>query len=217
MINKFKDRRQAGALLARELSKYRGEEDVVILALPRGGVPVAFEVARELEAPLDVFLVRKLGVPGQEELAMGAIADGGIRVINKEVLPYLKITDEAIEQVAKKEEAELKRRRREYTGDREPIDITGKVAIIIDDGLATGSTMKAAIAAVKEKSPSKIIVGVPVAPPSTCDELEDSVDDMICLLKPEYFRAVGLWYDVFDQTSDQEVKDLLQKAESERE
>jgi predicted phosphoribosyltransferase len=185
---------------------------VLVLALPRGGVPVAYEVARALDAPLDVFLVRKLGVPGHEELAMGAIASGGVRVLNEDVVHHLRIPDEAIEKVARREQQELERREREYRGDRPPPEVSGRTVILIDDGLATGSTMRAAVMALRQQRPARIIVAVPAAAESTCDEFRAEVDEVFCAITPEPFYAVGLWYEDFSQTTDEEVRDLLERA-----
>jgi len=181
----------------------------MVLGLPRGGVPVAAEVARALGAPLDVFLVRKLGLPGQEELAMGAIASGGARVLNDEVVNALRLPESVLEQVTERERAELERRDRAFRGDRPPPDVRGRVAIVVDDGLATGSTMRAAIAALRTLEPARIVVAVPAAPPATCEELRAEVDDLVVLLTPHPFHAVGLWYEDFTPTSDQEVRAIL--------
>jgi predicted phosphoribosyltransferase len=208
----FRDRTEAGRVLAEKLSRYAGRPDVLVLALPRGGVPVAYEVARALHAPLDVFLVRKLGMPGLEELAMGAIASGGIRVLNEDVVQTLQIPEDVIEAAVASEERELERREREYRDDRPPLNVRGRTVILVDDGLATGSTMRAAVAALRQQQPAAIIVAVPVAASSTCAELAEEVDDIVCARMPEPFRAVGLWYDNFSQTTDQEVRDLLQQA-----
>jgi predicted phosphoribosyltransferase len=211
----FRDRRDAGRRLAAELSNYADQSDLLVLALPRGGVPVAYEVARALHAPLDVFMVRKLGVPGYEELAMGAIATGGLRVLDEELLRSLDIPREVIEHVTAIEMAELERRERQYRGDRPAPDVRGRTVILIDDGLATGSTMRAAIAALKKEGAKRIVVAVPVAPPDTCEALRAQVDDVVCAVTPEPFRAVGLWYGDFSQTTDEEVRDLLARAASE--
>jgi predicted phosphoribosyltransferase len=205
----FLDRRDAGRRLAVELSDYADQNDLLVLALPRGGVPVAYEVARALHAPLDVFMVRKLGVPGYEELAMGAIATGGLRVLDEDLIRMLDLPREVIERVTAAEMRELERREREYRGDRPPIDVRGRTVILIDDGLATGSTMRAAIAALKKEGAKRIVVAVPVAPPETCESLKAQVDDVVCAVTPEPFRAVGLWYRDFSQTTDEEVRDLL--------
>ncbi|HEY2830365.1 MAG TPA: phosphoribosyltransferase [Thermoanaerobaculia bacterium] len=204
------DRAEAGKLLGAELVRRLAKrQDIVVLALPRGGVPVGYEVARALAAPLDVFIVRKLGVPGQEELAMGAIASGGVRVLNDEVLRYVPVAQRMIDMVAERESRELERREKAYRGNRPPLDVAGKTVVIVDDGLATGSTMKAAVRALRKMSPREIVVAVPVAAPSTCTEFQGLVDEMICLRTPEPFQAVGLWYDDFSQTTDKEVHELL--------
>jgi predicted phosphoribosyltransferase len=205
----FLDRRDAGRRLAVELSDYADQNDLLVLALPRGGVPVAYEVARALHAPLDVFMVRKLGVPGYEELAMGAIATGGLRVLDEDLIRMLDLPREVIDRVTAAEMRELERREREYRGDRPPIDVRGRTVILIDDGLATGSTMRAAIAALKKEGAKRIVVAVPVAPPETCESLKAQVDDVVCAVTPEPFRAVGLWYRDFSQTTDEEVRDLI--------
>lgn len=205
----FRDRSDAGAQLARRLLHYAGRNDVVVLGLPRGGVPVAYEVARELNAPLDVFLVRKLGLPGHEELAMGAIASGGVRVLNEEVVREFGVSPQVIERVAARETAELERREVLYRRGRPAPNVSGRVAILVDDGLATGSTMRAAIAALKPQNTARIVVAVPVAAPSTCREIGKEVDEMICAETPERFFAVGAWYDDFRQTTDEEIRRLL--------
>jgi putative phosphoribosyl transferase len=212
-MNRFKNRRQAGQILARKLSRYANREDVLVLALPRGGVPVAFEVARALHAPLDVFLVRKLGLPQHEELAMGAIASGGVRVLNEDVVNGLRVPPQMIEEVAARETQELVRREMLYRGDRPAPRVEGKTVILIDDGLATGSTMRAAAEAIRQQHPAKVVVAVPVAAASTCDEFRARVDEIVCAATPEPFHAVGLWYDQFDQTTDREVHELLERAE----
>ncbi len=209
----FRDRAEAGRLLGRELARRLGSRDAVaVLALPRGGVPIGFEVGQALNAPLDVFVVRKLGVPGHEELAMGAIATGGVRVLNDEVLGYVPVPRSVIEAVARREQQELERRERAYRGNRPPIDVAGKTVVVVDDGLATGSTMRAAVRALRKMQPRAIIVAVPVAARQTCDDLRREVDELVCLRTPEPFQAVGLWYENFDQTSDAEVHDLLDRA-----
>ena len=215
MASVFRDRRDAGQKLAAKLSAYTDRPDVVILALPRGGVPVGYEVARALDAPLDLFLVRKLGVPGQEELAMGAIAAGGVRVLNRDVVQMLNISNDVIDRVAAAEARELERRERLYRGDRPVLDLRGKTAILVDDGLATGSTMRAAIAALRQMRPASIVVAVPAASPETCEEFRKEVDDIICAFTPHPFYAVGLWYEDFSQTTDEEVRTLLKAAEQE--
>jgi erythromycin esterase-like protein/predicted phosphoribosyltransferase len=208
----FRDRADAGRLLAERLSHYSGRDDVVVLGLPRGGVPVAFEIARALEAPLDVFLVRKLGVPGHEEYALGAIASGGVRVLNKELIERLGLPAEWIEAIDAKERRELDRRERAYRGERPPPDVAGRTVILVDDGLATGSTMLAAVHAVQADEPARVVVAVPVAAPDVCDALRSVADEVVCLLTPQPFQAVGLWYENFDQTPDGEVRDLLERA-----
>ena len=212
MLTRFRDRREAGQVLARELTAYAGRPDVVVLALPRGGVPVAYEVARALGAPLDVFVVRKLGVPGHEELAMGAVATGGVRVLNDQVVGALGIPPSVIEAVAAWQQQELARRERLYRGDRPPPDVRGRTVILVDDGLATGSTMRAALAALRRQQPARLVVAVPTAAPETCDELRAEADDVVCATTPEPFHSVGLWYEDFSQTTDEEVRELLERA-----
>jgi predicted phosphoribosyltransferase len=208
----FHDRFDAGRILSQEVAAYAGEPGVIVLALPRGGVPVAYEVAHALGVPLDVFLVRKLGVPGHEELAMGAIASGGVRVLNDEVVHELRVSPETIEAVAAREAEELARREREYRGDQPPTDVRGRTVILVDDGLATGSTMRAAAAALRLQHPARLVVAVPVAARSTCADLAREVDDVVCASTPEPFYAVGLWYEDFSQTTDEEVRELLTRA-----
>src|SRR3954447_20867658 len=208
----FRDRADAGRILAAELAGYAGRSDVIVLALPRGGVPVAYEVARALGAPLDVFLVRKLGVPGHEELAFGAIATGGVRLLNHDVVRSLGILPQIIDRVTANERTELERREREYRGDRSPPDVRDKTVILIDDGLATGASMRAAGAALRQQHPARIVVAVPIAAPSTCEEFQDEVDEVVCARTPEPFYAVGLWYEDFSQTTDEEVRELLRRA-----
>jgi putative phosphoribosyl transferase len=212
MDRRFHDRSEAGRVLAEKLSDYADAPDVLVLALPRGGVPVAYEVARALRAPLDVFVVRKLGVPEHEELAMGAIASGGVRVVNEHVVRMLNIPDAAVDRVAALEGAELRRRERAYRGDRPPPSVRGRRVILIDDGLATGSTMRAAAAALRRQEPAEIVVAVPVSAEETCDEFRTEVDRVICAMTPEPFRAVGMWYEDFSQTTDAEVHELLDRA-----
>jgi putative phosphoribosyl transferase len=207
----FADRREAGKVLASKLRQYAGRPDVVVLALPRGGVPVAFEVAEALEAPLDIFLVRKLGMPGHAEFAIGAIASGGVRVVNAEVVRWYGIPEQAIEQIARAEQAELERRDREYRQGRPLPDLSGRVVILVDDGLATGSTMRAAVQAVRQHHPARVVVAVPVGAPSTCAEFDGVSDETVCARMPESFSAVGQWYRDFSQTSDDEVRALLQQ------
>lgn len=206
---RFRDRAAAGRALAESLTSYAGQDDVIVLGLPRGGVPVAAEIARALLAPLDLMLVRKLGVPGHEELAMGAIASGGVRVLNSEVVAGLEISESAIDRVATEEKRELQRREREYRGDRPPPQLQKKTVILVDDGLATGATMRAAVTATREHHPGRVVVAIPVAPEETCRELEQVADEVVCLSMPEPFMAIGIWYQQFGQVSDQEVRELL--------
>ena len=208
----FQDRRHAGRILAAALSRYRGRGDLVVLALPRGGVPVAYEVAKRLSAPLDVFVVRKLGVPGYEELAMGAIASGGVQVLNQQVVNQLELSKRVIDAVASKEREELARRERLYRGNRPPVEVVRRTVILVDDGLATGSTMRAAVAGLKARGASRIVIAVPIAVPSTCKELAAEVEDIVCAVTPEPFYAVGVWYSDFSQTTDEEVRELLEAA-----
>jgi len=210
----FQDRFDAGRVLASKLRAFANRSETVVLALPRGGVPVGFEVAKALDVPLDVLAVRKLGVPGYEELAMGAIASGGIRVLNEDVVRTLGIPDEVIDRVTAEEERELERRERDYREGRPPVDVQGRTVILVDDGLATGSSMRAAVLALNRKRPAQIVVAVPVAAPTTCAEFESEVDQVICAVTPEPFRSVGQWYREFSQTSDEEVRDLLRRAAS---
>jgi putative phosphoribosyl transferase len=206
---RFHDRAEAGRLLGERLGSYAGRSDVVVLALPRGGVPVAREVARALGAPLDVFLVRKLGFPGQPELAMGAIASGGTRVLNEDLVRELRLDDELIERVAEREATELARREQAYRGGRPPLDLRGHTVVLVDDGLATGATMRAAVAAIRSRGPRLLVVAVPTAPPHALDELRPEVDELVWMIAPEQFHAVGLWYDDFREVSDGEVSRLL--------
>jgi putative phosphoribosyl transferase len=209
---RFRDRIEAGQLLGRELAARLGVvDDAIVLALPRGGVPVGSEVAKALGAPLDVFIVRKLGVPGHEELAMGAIASGGVRVLNRDVIDYGRITPQQIDAVAAREERELSRREAEFRGNRAPLDVRERTVIIVDDGLATGSTMRAAVQALRAMEPKRVVVAVPVGAEQTCEEFREIVDEMVCLRTPEPFEAVGLWYDDFTQTTDAEVHALLSR------
>jgi putative phosphoribosyl transferase len=205
----FQDRREAGRELAARLDEYRSRNDVVVLALPRGGVPVASEVAKALRAPLDIFLVRKLGLPMHPELAMGAIASGGVRVLNDDVVDWYKIPSSAIDAVAREEQIELERRERAYRNGRPALELHGRTVLLIDDGLATGSTMKAAVQAVRAHQPAKIVVAVPVGAPDTCREFESVADQIVCARTPEPFSAVGQWYRDFSQTTDEEVHKLL--------
>jgi len=208
----FRNRRDAGRVLAAYLAHYANRPDVLVLALPRGGVPVAYEVANALGAPLDVFLVRKLGVPGHEELAMGAVATGGVRVLNERVVGGLGIPDDVIDAVVAREEQELRRRERLYRGDRLPPDVRGRTVILVDDGLATGATMLAAVRALRQQQPARIVVAVPAGSPDTCAQLRSESDDVVCAITPEPFSAVGRWYEDFAQTSDDEVRALLARS-----
>jgi predicted phosphoribosyltransferase len=212
----FQDRREAGRILARKLSAYANQPDVLVLALPRGGVPVAYEVAEALNAPLDLFLVRKLGLPGHEELAMGAIATGGMRVLNQEVVDRLRIPEAVIDRITAREQEELQRREQAYRGDRPPLEVRGKSVILVDDGLATGATMRAAVLALRQQQPARLVVAVPVGAASTCEEFRAETDETICAMTPEPFLAVGYWYEDFSQTTDAEVRDLLQAATREK-
>src|SRR6266516_1085142 len=215
MERAFANRTEAGRLLAEKLVKYAGRDDVIVLGLPRGGVPVAFEVAHRLGAPLDVFTVRKLGVPGFEELAAGAIASGGVRVLNEDVMRSIPHADEAIDAVTIRETAELERREQIYREGRPPPELRDRIVILVDDGLATGATMRAAVKALRERGAAKIVVAVPVGPPETCHELEERADETICLSTPEFFQAVGQYYEDFSQTSDEDVRELLGHAAQE--
>ena len=208
----FHDRIEAGRLLAAILGRYADCADVLVLALPRGGVPVGFEVAKSLNAPLDIFVVRKLGLPGDEELAMGAIASGNVRVLNEEVVRSFGVSSRVVDAVAEKESIELRRRERLYRGDTPEPDATGKTILLVDDGIATGSTMRAAVAALRQQGPSRIIVAVPVAPPATCKELQTEADEVVTVIAPENFYAVGQWYEIFDQTTDGQVTELYKRS-----
>jgi putative phosphoribosyl transferase len=208
----FRDRVEAGDVLAGLLGHYAGRPDVLVLALPRGGVPVAARVAQALGAPLDVFVVRKLGVPGHEELAMGAIASGGVRVVNEQVVGRLRLGEADLRRVAEAEGRELARRERSYREGRDPPDLAGRVVILVDDGLATGSTMRAAVAAARRLGPARVVVAVPTAPASTCQSLREEADEVVCATTPRPFRAVGYSYRSFPQTTDEEVRTLLRAA-----
>lgn len=211
--DRYADRHEAGRALGRELQrKLKSRKDVIVLALPRGGVPVGFHVAEALGAPLDVFVVRKLGVPGHEELAMGAIASGGVRVLNQDVLRHVPVPAAKIDEVVAREQLELERREAAYRGTRPPLNVKGRTVVIVDDGLATGSTMRAAVRALEAMEPAAVIVAVPVAARQTCIEFKADLDDIVCLRTPEPFDAVGLWYRDFSQTEDQEVHELLDRA-----
>jgi len=211
----FHDRKQAGQLLAKQLRSYADHTEELVLALPRGGVPVAYEIARALHVPLDVFQVRKLGVPGQEELAMGAIASGGVRVINDEVVRALRIALRVIDSVAAREERELARREQLYREGRSAPDLSGRTVILVDDGLATGSTVRAAVVALRLRQPKRIVVAVPIAAEPTFAEIRSQVDELICLATPEPFYSVGFWYEDFSQTTDAEIRELLERASKE--
>src|SRR2546422_6466836 len=208
----FRDRTEAGQILASKLTKYLNQVNTVILALPRGGVPVAYEIGKELGLPVDIFVVRKLGVPGHEELAMGAIASGGVRHINRDVVDQVRIDSETIDVASRREQKEIERRERLYRGQRPPVDVQNKTVILVDDGLATGSTMPAAIAALRQHRPARIVVAVPAAAPETCQQIADEVDEIVCAATPEPFYAVGRWYEDFSQTTDDEVRELLARA-----
>ena len=211
-MTQFKDRRDAGKILAQKLSAYTGRLDVIVFALPRGGVPVAYEVALALNAPLDVFIVRKLGLPGQEELAIGAIASGGIRVLNDDIIRALAVPEEVITVIAQREFQELQRREQMYRGDRPVSTVRDQTVILIDDGLATGASMRAAVAGLRTRHPARIIIAVPTAAPETCDAFKFEVDEIVCAMTPEPFEGVGRWYADFRQTTDEEVRTFLEEA-----
>jgi putative phosphoribosyl transferase len=198
--------------LAKELERYAHRADVLVLALPRGGVPIGYEVASALGAPLDVFVVRKIGLPWQEELAMGAVASGGVRVFDRNLIRVAHVSDADVERIADAEERELERRERLYRGDKPFPDVHGKTVILVDDGLATGASMRAAVAALREENPARIVVAVPVAAPETCDAFRNIADEIVCAETPEPFQAVGQWYDDFSQTTDDDVKELLARG-----
>lgn len=208
----FKDRRDAGKKLAQKLSAYAGQPGTLILALPRGGVPVAYEVAQALSAPLDVFIVRKLGLPGREELAMGAVASGGVRVLNGDIIRMLSIPEEVINIVAKRELQELQRREKLYRKDRPSPEVRDRTILLIDDGLATGASMRAAIAGLRAQHPARIVVAVPAAAPDVCEAFRSEVDEIVCAITPEPFYGVGRWYEDFSQVTDEEVRMLLEEA-----
>jgi len=212
MNAQFHDRRDAGRRLAAELRPYADRSDVIVLALPRGGVPVGFEIADALHAPLEVFVVRKLGLPGQEELAMGALASGGVRVLDDALIRALHVSDDDVQRVTRWEQAELERREHQYRGSRNFPDLHGKTVILVDDGLATGATMRAAVLALRKEEPRAVVVAVPVAAAETCNAFRTIADDIVCAKTPEPFIAVGLWYEDFSQTTDDEVRDLLEHA-----
>jgi putative phosphoribosyl transferase len=213
---RFRDRTEAGQLLAERLRSYAGRDDVVVLALPRGGVPVAYEIAKALGAPLGVFVVRKLGAPGHEEVAMGALASGGLVVLDTRLVQQLGLDRNQLERTVAREAEELRRREAAYDGRLDPHELQGKTVILIDDGLATGSTMRAAALSVRDLDPAKIVVAVPVASQETCDSFRDVVDEIVCEMTPQPFNAVGLWYEDFTQTTDEEVRELLERAEAGR-
>jgi len=207
----FLNRAEAGQKLAKLLIEYTGQRDVVVLAIPRGGVPVAFQVAKELEVPLDVFVVRKLGVPGREELAFGAIASGGMRYLDREIVEAAQIPEAEIESIAERERRELERRESAYRGRRAPLSVEGQTVILVDDGIATGASMEVAIMAVRRMKPARIVVATPVAPVSTCNRLRREVDDVVCVHRPVSFFAIGEFYEDFSQVSDEEVKELVRR------
>ena len=211
-MERFKDRRDAGRILAQKLSAYTGQTDVIVLALPRGGVPVAYEVALALNAPLDIFLVRKLGLPGREELAIGAIASGGIRVLNEDIIRVLGVPEEVINIVARNELQELGRREHNYRGDSPALELRGRKVILIDDGLATGASMRAAVVGVRAQHPARIVIAVPAASPELCNAFQFEVDEMVCAMTPEPFYGLSRWYEDFSQSNDEEVRMLLQEA-----
>jgi putative phosphoribosyl transferase len=212
IMERFANRREAGRALAHSLRALADDPDALVLALPRGGVPIGYEIARALHLPLDVFIVRKLGVPRYEELAMGAIASGGARILNEDVIRRLRISPQEVDAVAAREELELERREREYRGDLPPLEVEGKNIILVDDGLATGATMRAAIQALRQKNAAQIVVAVPVGASDTCERVADEADQVICEMQPADFNAVGAWYEDFSQTSDAEVSELLSES-----
>jgi predicted phosphoribosyltransferase len=212
MFRQFRNRADAGRQLAEKLTRYAGRDDVLVLALPRGGVPVGFQIAQALDAPLDVFVVRKLGVPGHEELAMGAIASGGVVFLSEKIVQAVNPPYEMVQAVAARESEELKRRERAYRGDRPPLEVRGRTVIVVHDGLATGATMKAAVEAVRRLEPAQIVVAVPTAAVSSGAEFENDVDEFVCVMTPDPFYAVGIWYKDFSETTDAEVRDLLARA-----
>ena len=215
MTAPYENRFDAGRHLAEKLSRYANRNDVVVLALPRGGVPVAYEVARALKGPLDIFLVRKLGLPAYEELAMGAIASGGVRVLNEDVVKHYQIPENVIDAVATEQQRELERREELYRAGREPLNVANKIAILVDDGVATGSTMRAAVRALRQLKPAAVVVAVPVGAAETCEAMRDEAE-VVCAKEPENFMAVGRWYADFTQTTDEEVCELLNRAAHER-
>jgi putative phosphoribosyl transferase len=214
---RFRDRREAGSFLAKRLMRYAGQPDILVLALPRGGVPVAFEVAQALPAPLDVFIVRKLGMPGHEELAMGAIASGGVRVLNEDLVRLIGVPTHVLDQITARESEELRRRETAYRGSRPPEPIVGRTVILVDDGLATGASMRAGVLALRREGATRIVVAVPVAAAATCEGLRLEVEEVVCASIPEPFTAVGAWYEDFRQTTDEEVRELLDRANAAKE
>lgn len=210
---RFRNRSDAGRQLAGALAKFAHRPEVIVAALPRGGVPVGHEIAKALGCPLDVLIVRKLGVPGQEELAMGAIASGGVRVLNREVVSMLNIPPEEIERTARREQRELERRERAYRGNRPPLQVRDRVVLLVDDGLATGTTMRAAVSALRKLGAKQVVAAVPVGAAASCESLRGEVDELVCLLQPEDLIAISMWYDEFPQTTDEEVQALLKGAE----
>ncbi|MCS6859847.1 MAG: phosphoribosyltransferase [Abditibacteriales bacterium] len=216
LTTRFRDRAEAGRMLAARLKAYAHRPGVVVLALPRGGVPVGYEIAKALHVPLDVFIVRKLGVPGHEELAMGAIASGGVRVLNEEVVAALRLRDEVIDLVAEAERRELERRERLYRGDRPPLNMRGRTVILVDDGIATGATIRAAVIALYQQQPLRLIVAVPVAAADTCEALRAEVDELVCVMTPEPFYAISIWYEDFSPTTDEEVSAWLKRSAREQ-
>ncbi len=209
VVRPFTDRREAGRELAAQLQNYRGDRSVIVLALPRGGVPVAFEIAEALDAPMEIFVVRKLGMPGQPEFAIGAVASGGARVVNEQVIRMYRIPAATIERLVAEELAEIRRREREYRGTRPLPSLASRTVILVDDGLATGSTMRVAVEAVRAFEPSRVVVAVPVGSPEACEEFADITDETVCARTPQPFQAVGLWYQDFSQTTDDEVRSLI--------
>jgi putative phosphoribosyl transferase len=210
---RFQNRTEAGQLLAQKLEAYTGRPDTLVLALPRGGVPVAYEVAMHLHLPLDIFIVRKLGLPGEEELAMGALASGGTRILNMELIKEAKVPDSLVEKVTAEERQELERREQLYRNNRPALEIKGRTVILIDDGLATGTSMRVAALALKRQQPDRLVVAVPVAPPGIYEDFSDLADEVVCVITPRNLYAIGMWYDDFAQTTDQEVCDLLAEAD----
>ncbi len=212
MKRAYRNRQEAGKILSEELSHYKGQPGLLVLALPRGGVELAAEIASALNAELDILVVRKMGIPGLEEVAMGAIASGGVEVLNKDILPEFDIAQDAVEKVRQDETKELNRREMAYRGDRPIYDVRDRSVIIVDDGIATGATIQAAVRSLKGRQPRRIVIAVPVAPPSSLRDLREMVDEVVCPLVPENFQAVGQWYENFPQTTDNEVRKILSGA-----